>query len=407
MPLAALIAAQDMTDIGDGLRATLPLAGRTLVEYQVGLVIGAGAGHVVLLVERVPAALAQAVDRLRRQGARIEIARSVADAIDRFHPEERILLVADGAIAAQAALDALAAETGAALLTLPDSQDHAMFERIDAAQRWAGFALLGKPALEATAAMLGDWDLSSTLLRRLVQGGAVRIDALNPSGTRPVPPPVLAIGPSAIGAVEANLLRRADPGEGNWTELYLHRLAAGPLVAPLVGRQVDRAHVAVAAVAMAWGAALLAAFKLFWPAALLLPLAAMAASAARRMARIWGGAPMPGLLPELARHGAALAVLILLTRLLVAEGGWGWWLVAALVPAALAGLGGLDPIIRAIRPMALPRWLASADALVWSAPLLAVVGGWRWMLAALAAYAALSFLERFTVAWKGARIGDT
>ena len=100
-------------------------------------------------------------------------------------------------------------------------------------------------------------------------------------------------------------------------------------------------------------------------------------------------------------------MLILLTRLLVAEGGWGWWLVAALVPAALAGLGGLDPIIRAIRPMALPRWLASADALVWSAPLLAVVGGWRWMLAALAAYAALSFLERFTVAWKGARIGDT
>ncbi|MFD2498716.1 hypothetical protein ACFSTI_07445 [Rhizorhabdus histidinilytica] len=108
MPLAALIAAQDQTDIGDGLRATLPLAGRTLIEHQAGLAIAAGAAHIVVLVERVPAVLAQAVDRLRRQGARIEIARSVADAIDRFHPSERILLVADGAVAAQGAVDALA-----------------------------------------------------------------------------------------------------------------------------------------------------------------------------------------------------------------------------------------------------------------------------------------------------------
>ena len=406
MPLAALIAAQDHTDIGDGLRATLPLAGRTLIEYQAGLALDAGAGHVVVLVERVPASLAQAVDRLRRQGARIEIARSVSDAADRFHPEERIILVADGAIAAPGAVEALVAERGPALLALPDTQEHAGFERIDAHQRWAGFAMTGKAALDATAQMLGDWDLSSTLLRRLVQADAARIDALNPSGTQPLPPPVLAIGAEAIGAVETSLLRRSDAGGGNWAERYLHRLAAGPLVGPLIARRIDQRHVAIAGVALAWVGALAAAFQFFWVTVLLLPLAAVVASAARRMARIWNVAAEPDRLFDLARHGAALASLILLGRTLTAEGGWGWWTVAALVPAALCGIAALAPIVAAVRAPPAPRWLATPDALSWAAPLLAVLGGWRWMVAGLAGYAMMSFAERFTAAWKSARMCD-
>ena len=406
MPLAALIAAQDQTDIGDGLRATLPLAGRTLIEYQAALSLAAGAGHIVVLVERVPAALAQAIDRLRHQDFRVDIARSVADAADRFHPEERIMLIADGAIAAQGAVDALADATAPALLTVPDTPDHALFERIDAAQRWAGFALLRKAALEATAEMLGDWDLSSTLLRRMVQSNATRIDALDPSGDGALPPPVLAIGPDAIGAIEASLQRRADPGEGNWVERYLHRLVAAPLVGPLLERQVDQGHVAIGAVVLAWGAALMAGLQLFWAAALLLPAAATIASAARRMERIWNSAGEPARLLGLARNAAELTVLILFARLIAAEGGWGWWMVAAAVPASLAGLVALEPIIAAIRPLAPPRWLASSDALVWVAPLLAVLGGWGWMIAALAIYAMASFLGRFMAAWKSARICD-
>ena len=406
MPLAALIAAQDQTDVGDGLRATLPLAGRTLIEYQAALALSAGAGHILVLVERVPAALAQAIDRLRRQDVRVEIARSVADAADRFHPDERIMLVADGAIAAQGAIDVLADATAPALLTLPDTPDHALFERIDAAQRWAGFALLRKPALETTAEMLGEWDLSSTLLRRLVQSDAARIEALDPSGEGPLPPPVLAIGPDAIGAIEASLQRRADPGEGNWAERYLHRLIAAPLVGPLLARQVDQAHVAIGAVALAWGAALLAGLQLFWGAALLLPAAAAIASTARRMERIWNSAGEPARLLGLGRNAAELTVLILFARLIAAESGWGWWMVAAMMPASLAGLAALDPIVAAIRPLAPPRWLASSDALVWVAPPAALLGGWRWMIAALAAYAMASFLERFVAAWKSARICD-
>lgn len=407
MPLAALIAAQDQTDIGDGLRATLPLAGRTLLEHQAALALATGVEHLVILVERVPAVLAHAVDRLRRQGMRVEIARGVADAIDRFHPDERILLIADGAVVAQGAIDALVAERTPALLVLPDDADHAEFERIDATERWAGYALLGKPALEATAQMLGDWDLSSTLLRRLVQADAARIDALDPSGERPLPAPVLAIGPASIGPIEAGMMRRADSGDDNWIELYLHRLVATPLIGPLVARQIDQRLVGWGAVGLAWLGALLAMFKIFWATALLLPLAAATASAARRMARIWGGAAEENMLAAPARHVAALVALVMLARMLAVEGGWGWWLVAALLPASLLGLGALGPIVAAIRPSSSPRGLASADALVWLAPLAAVLGGWQWMLAALTAYAVLSFAERFMAAWKAARICDS
>lgn len=406
LPLAALIVAQDQTDIGDGLRATLPLAGRTLIEYQAGLALAAGAGHIIILVERVPAALAQAVDRLRRGQARVEIARSLGDAIDRFHPDERILLIADGAIAAQGVVDRLAAVDAPALVALPDSSEHADFERIDAAERWAGLALFSKGFLEATAQMLGDWDLGSTLLRRLVQADAARIAAFDAESGRSLPAPMLVTGPAALGAIEAGLLRRADPGEGNWAELYLHRLVATPLIGPLVARQVDQAVVNWAAVGIAWLGALLAAFHIFWGAALLLPIGAAVASAGRRMARIWGGTTGATTIPTLARHAAALTTLILLARLLAADGGWGWWLVAGMAPAALLGLAALEPVIAAIRPLPRPRWQASADALVWTAPLLAILGGWRWMLAALTFYATACFLERFTGAWKGARICD-
>ena len=406
LPLAALIVAQDQTDIGDGLRATLPLAGRSLIEYQAGLALAAGADHVLILVERVPAALAQAVDRLRHGQTRVEIARSLSDAIDRLHPEERILLIADGAIAPQDAVERLAAAPAPALLAVPDGPGHEDFERIDAADRWAGFALFDKRFLESTAQMLGDWELGSTLLRRLVQGDAGRIAALDADAGLGAPGPMLVTGPAPLGAIETGLLRRADPGEGNWAELYLHRRIASPLIGPLIARQIDRGLVAWAAAGLAWLAAAAAAFHLFWAAALLLPVGAAVASAERRMARIWGGPGATMTIPAVARQAGGLAVLLLLARMLDSEGGWGWWLVAGLLPAALLALDALEPIIAAIRPLPRPRWHASADALLWIAPPLALLGGWRWMLAGLTAYAAICFLERFIGAWQRARFCD-
>ncbi len=76
MAFAALIAAyQDAEDGVAGLRAMLPMAGRSLLEHQVRRAIEAGASHAVVLVERVPAELSAALDRLKRDGIAVRLAR--------------------------------------------------------------------------------------------------------------------------------------------------------------------------------------------------------------------------------------------------------------------------------------------------------------------------------------------
>jgi len=53
MGVGALIGAYQEDDSG-GLRALLPLAGRTLIEYQARCAAAAGAAPIVVMVERVP-----------------------------------------------------------------------------------------------------------------------------------------------------------------------------------------------------------------------------------------------------------------------------------------------------------------------------------------------------------------
>ena len=64
MALGALIAAYHEDDQGT-LRALFPLAGRTLIEYQARCVAAVGAAPIVVMVERIPAALNDAFERLR------------------------------------------------------------------------------------------------------------------------------------------------------------------------------------------------------------------------------------------------------------------------------------------------------------------------------------------------------
>ena len=64
MAIGALIGAYQEDDSG-GLRALLPLAGRSLIEYQVRCAAAAGAAPIVVMVERVPQALQDTFERLR------------------------------------------------------------------------------------------------------------------------------------------------------------------------------------------------------------------------------------------------------------------------------------------------------------------------------------------------------
>jgi hypothetical protein len=185
MALGALIGAYQEDDSG-GLRALLPLAGRTLIEYQARCVAAAGATPIVVVVERVPQALQDAFERLRLDGIGIFPVSDVHEAVSRFEAGATILLLGDGIAPTAGLVTTIAEEAEPAIATVPDDDAHQAFERIDSGTRWAGVALVDTKTLGSTAAILGDWDLQSTLLRRTLQDGARRWPVGGEEGNEPL-----------------------------------------------------------------------------------------------------------------------------------------------------------------------------------------------------------------------------
>jgi hypothetical protein len=217
--LAALIAAYHEVDQpGGGLRATLPLAGRTLVERQARLAAAAGANPIVLLVERIPPELTAAIDRMRAEGISAAIARSPAEAAEAVHPDDRLLLMADGLVADESHVARLTAADGAALLTMPDQGGEHGFERIDAESLWAGLAMIDGEMLKRTAPQLGEWDLQSTLLRKAVQAGARHFAVRGDQSDDTL---VIAERLDDLIDAEAAIVDNASASRGSWVSRYL------------------------------------------------------------------------------------------------------------------------------------------------------------------------------------------
>src|SRR6478672_2301266 len=140
MAIGALIGAYQEDDSGS-LRALLPLAGRTLIEYQAKCAAAAGAAPIVV-VERVPQALQDAFERLRLDGVGVFPVSDVNEAVTRFEAGSTILLLGDGIAPPVDLVVGFAQESEAAVGTVPDDERHEAFERIDAGSRWAGVAVV-------------------------------------------------------------------------------------------------------------------------------------------------------------------------------------------------------------------------------------------------------------------------
>lgn len=176
MSLAVLIiAGEGGEDDGRGGAALLRLAGQSLLEYQIRIARACGGGHIVVLVEQLPAAMIAMFDHLRADGIDIDVARDARDAADRIHPDEKILLLTPGLAPHRRLVEQLCACKSPTLVTLPDSPPHQAYERIDAHERWSGLAMLAGQTIRETAAMLGDWSISSTLLRQALQTDVARM----------------------------------------------------------------------------------------------------------------------------------------------------------------------------------------------------------------------------------------
>lgn len=381
MALGALIGAYQEDGSGR-LYALQPLAGRTLIEYQVRCAAAAGCAPIVVLVEMVPVALAAALERLRVEAIPVIAVSDPQEAAARFEPHARLLQMADGVAPAMPLVERLAALEERAVLTVPDDERHAEFERIDNAQRWAGLALVDGQTLASTAAMLGDWDLLSTLLRRTIQAGALNIpvgDGFTPYHAQ--------VGGGAQEFDRSLLVasRRARP---DWVARFLLPIIEEFATEQLMPTRVRPRWLATGSLVLTLAAALAISRGYLWPALALLLIGMPLDIVAERLGQLrLQPLPASSLTRRLLWPASGLAWLAL---------GWfqtnhgGTWGALATSVAGLAFAQALQ-IERAGRELPFGHWLFNRRPAIVIAAVLAIGGWWNAALGLLALYAAASF----------------
>ena len=381
MALGALIGAYQEDDSG-GLTALLPLAGRTLIEYQVRCAAAAGASPVVVLVERIPQALNQAFERLRAEGLNVVLVSDGSEAATRFEASELVLLVGDGIAAPLELLMRLEHEHEALVLTVPDDETHEDFERIDSASRWSGIALIEGRMLGATAAMLGDWDLPSTLLRRSLQAGA-RLQPVT-AGQEPF----LARNTGALGHFEQSLIASSRTKRTDLASRYVLPPIEDFGTEKLMETAVRPQWLLHAALALTIGAAFSFSRGWLWPAVILLLLSTPLDLIARRLGILRLRPIPPKTYAQLLLWPAAGLALFALGWWASRHGG-GWGAFACAISAA--AFAQAYQIERAHADVALPPWLVSRRNAILLLALFAIGGAWTGFLVALLIYCAISF----------------
>ena len=382
MAVGALIGAYQEDDTG-ALRALLPLAGRTLIEYQARCAAAAGAAPIVVVVERVPQALQDAFERLRLDGIGVFPVSDVNEAVSRFEAGSMILLIADGLAPPANLVVQLGEEPEPAVAVVPDDEPHDAFERIDGNSRWAGVAMVDAHLLGSTAAMLGDWDLQSTLLRRTIQEGARRLDATESGGE-----PLLVGNADELAGFQRHLIEASRGGRTDWASRYILPFVEDFATEQLMETPVRPAWLIWAALTLTLGGAL--CFTRGWLGAglVLLVLSTPLDLIAARLAAI-RMKPLP------AKMWARSALWPAGGLALVALGWWemrhgpGW---GAMV-SAISGCGFAEAarIEKSGMPAGGETWLFSRRNGIFTAIPFAIAGVWNPYLVAILAYAAFSF----------------
>lgn len=382
MALGALISAYFEDDSG-ALRGLLPIAGRTLLEYQVRCAAAAGAAPIVVLVDRIPIALNEVIERLQRDGLPVITVGDGVEAASRFEAGELVLLVADGIAPPPELLTSLAEEPEPVIVTVPDDEAHQKFERIDAVSRWSGVAVVDARTVGATAAMLGDWDLQSTLLRRNLQDGA---------RTAPIAPgagePLLAEKADDLAGLERHLIVASRGARTDWASRYVLPLIEEYATEKLLDSRMRPQTLVQAALLLSVAGAAAFSQGWLWTGLALLVATTPLGLIARRLAAL-RLSPMPArsLSRRLLWPAAGVALVALGWWQSGHGGGWG----ALFTAATAAALAEAARIERGKLDIPGGIWLFSRRNAILSALPFAAFGYWIAYLVVLALYAGASF----------------
>ncbi|MGL4312701.1 MAG: hypothetical protein ACRCSO_01800 [Sphingomonas sp.] len=252
-----IFATDDAVDRPDQLAATLPFGGATLIEFQARLLIAAGAGHLLVVVTRLTPELLGAINRLARRGMAVDPVRSAREAAEKIHPLAHLLVLADGLVTTDAVIAPLAMEGEDALLVTDDATALPGLERVGANAIWAGVARVGVARIAEVAALPGDYDFGSALLRVTAQSGAAQVA---------LPPDAVAAGHGVehdsrkLAARNEALVSAHVSGRAAWIDRYVQGPVARRLLPVLIARGWSALAVSGGAAAlMAAGLILLAA----------------------------------------------------------------------------------------------------------------------------------------------------
>ncbi len=382
MASGALISAC-LEDESGMLRALFPIAGRTLLEFQVRCAAAAGASPIVVVVDRIPIALNDALERLQNDGVSVITVSDAAEAASWFEAGELVLLIADGLAPTPELLAGLADFEERVIVTVPDDEAHEGFERIDAVSRWSGVALVDSQTLGATAAMLGDWDLQSTLLRRALQSGARTVPISAGAGE-----PLLAVSSGDLASLERHLIVSSRGSRRDWASRYILPVVEEFATEKLLHTSVRPQLLVQGALVLSVAAIAAFASGWLWTGLVLLVVTTPLDLIASRLAAL-RIKPMP------ARSLSRRLLWPLAGVALVALGWWqyahgsGWGaLFSALTAATLAQAARIER-----ERIEIPGevWLLSRRNAILAAIPFAAFGAWTLYLVVLAAYAAVSF----------------
>lgn len=382
MAVGALIGAYQEDDSG-ALRALLPLAGRTLVEYQVRCAAAAGAAPIVVVVERVPQMLQDAFERLRLDSIGVFAVSEINEAISRFEAGSSIIMIGDGVAPPVELVTWMAEQAEPAVAIVLDDEQHQAYERIDAGSRWAGVAMVDANLLGSTAAMLGDWDLQSTLLRRAIQEGAVRIQTAEAGGE-----PLLVENAEQLADFQRVLIQASRGARTDFASRYLLAPVEDIATEQLMETPVRPVWLIWAALALSLGGAF--CFSRGWLGAglVLLVLSTPLDLIASRLASL-RLKPLPMKMLSRSALWPASGLALLAIGLWEMRHGPGW---GALVTAATAcAFAEAARIERATMPPGGDLWLLSRRNAVALAIPFAIGGVWAAYLLGILAYAAISF----------------
>lgn len=173
-----LIAAVTRTGAGD-LRAELPLAGRSVLGWQVDMLRMLGAERVLCLTESATGEVLRLQHEVERAGGAFHALQGFSAIPALVRAEDELIILRDGLVPDPALIATLAADglRGTRMVaTIPDDHPLAVarpqdFERIDATRHWAGVLVMRGAPVQQLADFPPDSDPVSVLLRLALQAG--------------------------------------------------------------------------------------------------------------------------------------------------------------------------------------------------------------------------------------------